>query len=93
MGTNPRVRPQRLAEKLRYIRTALDLTQGELLRKLDIEGLATQSKISEFESGKREPSLIILLEYARVAGVCVDTLIDDELDLPAKLPAKPRHKN
>ena len=91
MGTNPRVRPQRLAEKLRYIRESLDLTQDELLRKLDIEGLATQSKISEFESGKREPSLIILLQYARVSGVCMDRLVDDQLDLPAKLPAKPKH--
>ena len=93
MGTSPRVRPKRLAEKLRHIRTALDLTQGELLRKLDIEGLTTQSKISEFESGKREPSLIILLQYARAAGVSTDVLIDDELDLPAKLPAKPKHRS
>jgi len=91
MGANPRVRPKRLAEKLRYIRASLDLTQEELLRKLDIEELATQSKISEFESGKREPSLIILLQYARLAGVCMDTLVDDELDLPAKLPAKAKH--
>lgn len=91
MGTSPRVRPKRMAEKLRYIRASLDLTQEELLRKLDIEGLATQSKISEFESGKREPSVIILLQYARVAGVCMDTLVDDKLDLPAKLPAKAKH--
>jgi len=88
MGVNPRVRPKRLGEKLRHIRASLDLTQEELLRKLDIEGLATQSKISEFESGKREPSLIIILQYARAAGVYVDVLIDDGLDLPAKLPAK-----
>jgi len=91
MGTNPRVRPKRMAEKLRYIRESLGLTQDELLRKLDIEGLATQSKISEFESGKREPSFIILLRYARVAGVCMDTLVDDKLELPAKLPAKAKH--
>jgi transcriptional regulator with XRE-family HTH domain len=90
MGKNPRVRPKRLAEKLRRIRSSLDLTQAELLRKLDIEGLATQSKISEFESGKREPSLIILLQYARAAGVSADVLIDDRLDLPAKLSAKPK---
>jgi transcriptional regulator with XRE-family HTH domain len=88
MGANPRVRPKRLGEKLRQIRASLDLTQEELLRKLDIEGLATQGKISEFEAGKREPSLIIILQYARAAGVYVDVLIDDELDLPAKLPAK-----
>lgn len=91
MGANPRVRPKRLGEKLRQIRASLDLTQAELLRKLDIEGLATQSKVSEFESGKREPSLIILLEYARAVNVSTDVLIDDRLDLPAKLPAKPKH--
>ena len=88
MGTNPRVRPQRLAEKLRQIRLSMDLTQGELLRQLDIEGLATQSKISEFESGKRDPSLLILLQYSRLAGVHMEDLVDDETDLPAKLPAK-----
>jgi transcriptional regulator with XRE-family HTH domain len=88
MGTNPRVRPKRLAEKLRQIRTALDLTQAELLRKLDIEGLATQSKISEFESGRRDPSLLILLQYSRLAGVHMEDLVDDEADLPAKLPSK-----
>jgi transcriptional regulator with XRE-family HTH domain len=88
MGTNPRVRPQRLAEKLRYIRTSLDLTQAELLRQLGIEGLATQSKISEFESGKRDPSLLILLQYSRLAGIHMEDLVDDEMDLPVKLPAK-----
>ena len=90
MARGARLKPKRLAEKLRYIRASLDLTQDELLRKLDIEGLATQSKISEFESGKREPSLIMLLKYARAANVSTDVLIDDELDLPAKLPAKPK---
>ena len=88
MGTNPRVRPKRLAEKLRYIRESLDLTQSELLRRLDIEGLATQSKISEFESGKRDPSLLILLQYSRLAGVHMEVIADDEMDFPAKLPAK-----
>jgi transcriptional regulator with XRE-family HTH domain len=92
MGTNPRVSPKRLAEKLRYIRVFLDLTQEELLRKLDIEGLATQSKISEFESGKRVPSLLILLQYSRLAGVHMEDLVDDKLDLPTKLPAKSRRK-
>ena len=90
MGTNPRVRPQRLAEKLRYIRLSLGVTQAELLRKLDVEGLATQSKISEFESGTRDPSLLILLQYSRLAGVHMEDLVDDAIDLPEKLPAKLR---
>jgi transcriptional regulator with XRE-family HTH domain len=88
MGTNPRARPQRLAVKLRHIRLTLNLTQAELLRQLDVEGLATQSKISEYESGKRDPSLLILLQYSRLAGVHMEDLVDDKTDLPAKLPAK-----
>lgn len=92
MGVRPRRRPKRLAEKLRYIRISLELTQAELLRRLDIEGLATQSKISEFESGTREPSLLILLQYSRLAGVHMEDLVDDEADLPAKLPGRVRHR-
>lgn len=92
MGTNPRVRPKRLAEKLRYIREALDLTQDELLRRLKIEGLATQSKISEFESGQRDPSLLILLQYSRLAGVHMEDIVDDKADLPDKLPGRVKHR-
>jgi len=92
MGTNPRVRPRRLAEKLRYIRESLNLTQDELLRRLDIEGLATQSKISEFESGRRDPSLLILLQYSRLAGVHMEDLVDDKADLPDKLPGRVRRR-
>jgi transcriptional regulator with XRE-family HTH domain len=92
MGTNPRVRPKRLAGKLRYVRTSLDLTQDELIRQLAAEDLTTQGKISEFEAGTREPSLLIILRYARLAGVHVEDLIDDDLDLPDKLPGKVKHK-
>jgi len=37
--------------------------------------------VSEFEAGRREPSLLVLLKYARAASVTVDALIDDDLDL------------
>jgi hypothetical protein len=49
------------------------------------------ARISEYELEKNEPPLKVLLKYARVAGVCLDALVDDDLDLPAKLPAKPKH--
>lgn len=91
MARGPRERPGRLAEKLRTIRQTLGLSQTEMLRRLEAEDRMAYHRISEFESGKGEPSLPILLRYARVAGVCVDVLIDDELDLPAKLPAKLKH--
>ena len=91
MGVKARQRPERLAEKLLQIRVALGLSQSELLRHLGLEEAISYKKISDYERGEREPSLIILLQYARVANVSTDVLIDDRLDLPAKLPAKPKH--
>jgi hypothetical protein len=37
--------------------------------------------ISEFESGKREPPLPVLLCYARVASVSMEVLVDDQYEL------------
>lgn len=91
MGKGARRQPQRLAGKLREVRLALGLSQSELLKRLGAEDLITYHRISDYELGKNEPPLEILLSYARNAGVCMDTLVDDKLDLPAKLPAKPKH--
>ncbi len=88
MGRGTRHQPERLAGKLRQIREALGLSQTEMLRRLGAEDIIAYQRISEYELGKREPLLIILLRYARAAGVHVDVLIDDELDLPARLPAR-----
>ena len=92
MGRYNREKPARLAEKLQHIRNALSLSQNGMIRRLGLEDTITQSRISGYELGTREPSLPTLLRYARVAGVCVDVLIDDGLNLPAKLPSKPKHK-
>lgn len=82
-----RRRPERLAEKLRQVRLALGLTQSEMVRRLGVEDQIDAARISGFETGLREPSLMILLNYARLANVYLDALVDDSLDLPAKLPA------
>jgi transcriptional regulator with XRE-family HTH domain len=87
MGRAARLRSERLASKLRDIRAALGLSQNELIRQLELEDVIYQSNVSGYESGEREPPLPIILKYARAAGVYVDVLIDDDLDLPAKLPA------
>ncbi len=92
MGKRARMRQKRLAEKLLQIRNALGLSQNDMLRRLGFDQVIDYKRISEFELGKNEPPLAILLKYARVAGVCVDVLIDDDQDLPTKLPAKPKHK-
>lgn len=87
MGTHAREKPARLAEKLVQIRSALGLSQNELLRRLNAAEKLTREDISKYERGLREPSLLVLLEYARAAGVWVDVLIDDGLNLPTKIPS------
>ncbi len=92
MGTRTRPKPARLADKLRQIRIALDLSQSGLVSYLSLQDVITYNKISNYERATREPDLPTLLKYARAAGVCVDVLIDDELDLPKKLPGTPAHQ-
>jgi transcriptional regulator with XRE-family HTH domain len=87
-----RPKPLRLAEKLREIRQGLGLSQTQLLKQLRQEKSMHYGRISEYEAGKREPSLMTLLEYARLAGVHVEDLIDDDTDLPRTLPGKVRHQ-
>ena len=91
MGTKPRSKPERLPEKLLQIRNALGLSQTEMLYRLGVEDLIPYKQISKYETSKGEPMLVILLQYARLAGVYVDVLIDDELDLPEKLPGTINH--
>ncbi|HEX8653302.1 MAG TPA: helix-turn-helix transcriptional regulator [Pyrinomonadaceae bacterium] len=88
MGKGVRSKPERLAGKLKDIRLALGLSQTEMLHRLGVQDLITYHRISDYELGKNEPPLTILLQYARAVNVSTDILIDDDLDLPAKLPAK-----
>jgi len=92
MGKRARMRPSRLPSKLLEIREALGLSQGEMLRRLGFEADMVAARISEFELGKNEPPLPVLLAYARAANVIADVLIDDELDLPSKLPSVKKHE-
>jgi transcriptional regulator with XRE-family HTH domain len=91
MGKRARPKPERLAEKLLRIRNALGLSQSEIFNRLDVGNFSEVKRISDYEIGKSEPPLPVLLQYARVAGVCMDVLVDDELNLPTKLPSKPKH--
>jgi transcriptional regulator with XRE-family HTH domain len=79
MGTTKRDYPRKLARKLRQVRTRARLSQSEIAKEL---GVKDRAIISQFETGKRQPPLPVLLKYARLAGVVVDTLIDDKLNLP-----------
>ena len=79
MGRKPRQKPQRLAAKLLVIRQSLGITQLELSQELDYPAYC---RFSEYESGRREPSILLLLRYARLANVPLEALVDDEMDLP-----------
>jgi transcriptional regulator with XRE-family HTH domain len=93
MGRATPAKPKRLSEKLLRIRQALGLSQNEMLRVLGSPDRLLQTSISGYERGTREPSLLVLLEYARAAGICMDVLVDDNLNLPVKLPSNSKHKS
>ena len=82
MGRSNRVKPIHLARKLKQIRLSMDLSQNELIKLLNYkDSPLTASNMSEFERGKREPTLQLLLRYSRVARVSVESIIDDEMEL------------
>lgn len=82
-----RPRPKRLAEKLLQIRNTLGLSQSEMHSRLGVGDVIPFSRISKYELDQNEPPLTILLEYARAANIYMEALVDDDLDLPARLPS------
>ena len=79
MGRQPRPKPRRLAAKLLAIRQHLGVSQVQMAKLLKPD--LAYHRLSEFESGRREPNVMLLLQYARAANVPVENLIDDNLDL------------
>ncbi len=80
MGKPPREKPKYLGRKLLAIRERLDVSQTEMARLLELK--QTYTVISSYERGTGEPNLIVLLRYARLARVPMETLVDDKLKLP-----------
>lgn len=82
MGRAKRVMPKKLGEKLCRIREELDLTLEELIDRLDCPEIPLYAaSISMYESGKREPPLLVLLKYARLGNTTMEMLVDDNLEL------------
>jgi transcriptional regulator with XRE-family HTH domain len=83
-----RQKPRRLAEKLLHIRKALKLSQNEMISRLGFSGELIQAHISAYERQhqNRVPPLGVVLQYARCAGVTMEMIVDDNLNLPDKLP-------
>ena len=87
---NPRPKQKRLGQKLLRIRKELDISQDRLPDRLGRPDLHP-GRISEYEQDKREPSLHTLLAYANLAGVHLEDLVNDNVDLPDSLPGNVRH--
>jgi transcriptional regulator with XRE-family HTH domain len=91
MGT-PRETPRFLAQKLVNIRRTIDggLSQEELVKRLGLKSSIDRTYISKYETGVIEPPLRVLLRYADLAGVHLEVLANDDLELPDKLPCVPK---
>ena len=85
MGRVPLKKPRRLSKKLRQIRIMLELSQDGIVQQMGLERKLKRTSVSNFERNRRIPSWQILLRYARLAGICLEVLVDDELELPADL--------
>jgi len=76
MPPRARDKPKRLAEKLFAIRKASKLSQSQLAKRIGVP--ITPARVSEYEHGVREPDLLVLLGYARVAKVHLEQIVDDD---------------
>ena len=82
MGSASRIKPERLAQKLLTVRNKLELSQTEMAEKLSCKRITLRrSDVSRYEIGIREPPLLILLRYARLAKITMEILVDDDFEL------------
>jgi transcriptional regulator with XRE-family HTH domain len=87
MGQQPRRQQQLLPEKLRAIKEFLKLGQAKMSNALQSEILShfdrrydlKSGRISEYENGQREPNLFVLIAYARLAKVHLESIADDRV--------------
>ncbi len=85
MGRSYRARPRKLGAKLKQIRLSLELTQEQMVKELAVRDEPLYSaSISQYESGKREPPLLVLLRYAELYGCTMEELVKDKVRLGKK---------
>jgi len=80
MGRSARDKPRYLGKKLKHIRVVeLGLSQTQMAKALGLT--INYSAVGQYERGTREPSLLVLLKYARLVGLSTDALIDDRIKI------------
>lgn len=89
MGSAKRMRPKYLGKKLLAIRQHFDCSLTQMAERLSNEEFdVSRPSISQYESNTREPSLPILLRYARLADITIDILADDKIKLEDHFPRR-----
>ena len=84
---NPRRRPKLLPEKLLAIREFLKVGQADMASKLQFEILSHSrrqyqiepARVSEYETDLREPNLFVLIAYARLGRVHLESIANDHV--------------
>jgi transcriptional regulator with XRE-family HTH domain len=77
-----RAMPKKLGKKLRQIREGLGMSQREIVTALNYKDTPLRaSQISQYENSQREPTMMLVLAYARLAKVPMETLVDDRMKL------------
>jgi transcriptional regulator with XRE-family HTH domain len=77
-AANPHIK--HLASKLLAIRRSLGLSQTQMARLLPmLKG--GDGRLSEFESGRRVPNVLVLMAYARAAKIPLESIVDDDIEL------------
>lgn len=77
-----RAMPKKLGKKLKRIREGLGMSQRQIVEALNYKDTPLRaSQVSQYESGQREPTMMLVLAYARLAEVPMECLVDDKLKL------------
>ncbi|HEX7772647.1 MAG TPA: helix-turn-helix transcriptional regulator, partial [Pyrinomonadaceae bacterium] len=67
---NKRAMPKKLGKKMKQIREGLGMSQREIVKALNYKDTPLRaSQISQYETGQREPTMMLVLAYARLANV------------------------
>jgi transcriptional regulator with XRE-family HTH domain len=74
-----RLQPKRIGLKVFAIRQHLGLSQKQMKDRINFPG--DYGRISDYELGKRVPTILTLLAYARAGKIPLEQIVDDEMDL------------
>jgi len=83
VGSSRRKKPAKLGQKLKHIRDQFGYSFTQMAEQLSDKNIKVlRTDVSRFEKGFREPSLVVLLKYAKLGKVTIDFLADDKLKFP-----------